>query len=193
MTQLALFCSGSGTNAERIMAHCSEWPDLDVALLLANRPDAQALTRAARFGVPTHVFDRKAFYETEKVLSTLRDYDVELVVLAGFLWRVPPYLLEGYPDRVVNLHPALLPRHGGKGMWGMNVHRAVLAAGDLETGITIHLANERYDEGRTLFQARCPVYPNDTPEDTQQRVQQLEHRHFPEVVAQYARSLKSEV
>ncbi|MGB3619249.1 MAG: phosphoribosylglycinamide formyltransferase [Catalinimonas sp.] len=189
MTHLALFCSGSGSNAERIMTYCADQPDLAVALLAANRADAYALTRAERFGVPTLVFDRKTFYETDEVLTALTAYGVDLVVLAGFLWRVPAELLRAFPDRVVNIHPALLPRHGGKGMWGMHVHHAVRAAGDGETGITIHLANERYDEGRTLFQARCPVRTGDTPEDIQRRVQGLEHEHFAAVVARYARSL----
>ena len=187
MIRLALFCSGSGSNAARIMDHCAGQPDLTAALLLANRPDAYALTRARERGVPTCAFSRDDLYTNGRVLATLRTYQIDLLVLAGFLWRVPPPLLDAYPERVVNVHPALLPRHGGAGMYGMHVHRAVVAAGDRETGITIHLANARYDEGATLFQARCPVYATDTPEVVSERVLALEHAHFPEVLADYAR------
>ncbi|WP_089685019.1 phosphoribosylglycinamide formyltransferase [Catalinimonas alkaloidigena] len=191
MTHLALFCSGSGSNAEKIMAYFENHPDIRVSLLLANRPDAYALERAKRFGVPTVVFDRKTFRETDTILQALSAHKVDLVVLAGFLWLVPAYLIEAYPDRILNIHPALLPRFGGKGMWGMHVHEAVVAGQESETGITIHLVNERYDEGRVLFQATCPVQPTDTPEDIQKRVQVLEHRHFPEVIERYVQELEA--
>ncbi|SDL79707.1 phosphoribosylglycinamide formyltransferase-1 [Catalinimonas alkaloidigena] len=173
------------------MAYFENHPDIRVSLLLANRPDAYALERAKRFGVPTVVFDRKTFRETDTILQALSAHKVDLVVLAGFLWLVPAYLIEAYPDRILNIHPALLPRFGGKGMWGMHVHEAVVAGQESETGITIHLVNERYDEGRVLFQATCPVQPTDTPEDIQKRVQVLEHRHFPEVIERYVQELEA--
>lgn len=184
MTYIAIFASGSGTNALRLMEHFAAHPDIRVGVLVSNKPSAGALHHADDMGVPTLVIDRKSFYESESLLTDLDLYHVRFIVLAGFLWLVPPYLIRAYPNRIVNIHPALLPRHGGKGMYGMRVHQAVRDVGDPETGISIHYVNERYDEGAIIFQASCPVGPLDTPVDIARRVQTLEHRHYPEVVEQ---------
>ncbi|MCU0353984.1 MAG: phosphoribosylglycinamide formyltransferase [Cytophagales bacterium] len=186
MTNLAIFASGSGTNAQRIMEHFQHHPAIRVALVLSNKPDAPVLGRAANFGVPTHVFDRRSFYETDEVPQTLAAHRIDYVVLAGFLWLVPVPLIRAYPGRMVNIHPALLPKYGGKGMYGMKVHEAVAAAGDAETGITIHLVDEEYDRGRILFQAACPVSPTDTPDDIARKVHALEYEHFPQVIEEWA-------
>ena len=189
LTQIAIFASGSGTNAQRIMEHFQHHPAIRVALVLSNKPDAPVLGRAANFGVPTHVFDRRSFYDTDEVRQTLAAHGIDYVVLAGFLWLVPVPLIRAYPNRMVNIHPALLPKYGGKGMYGMKVHEAVAASGDAQTGITIHLVNEEYDKGRILFQAACPVSPTDTPQDIAQKVHALEHEHFPQVIEDWAGGL----
>ena len=183
--RLALFASGSGTNAEAIMSHFAHHPDVKVALLLSNNPNAYALERAKRFRVATRVFSRQEF-QNGTVLQWLREADVTHIVLAGFLWLIPENVLSAFRDRVVNIHPALLPKYGGKGMYGSKVHEAVKSAGETQTGITIHLVNERYDEGRILFQASCPLTHADTPESIAEKVHALEHRHFPAVIEQWS-------
>lgn len=180
--KIAVFASGSGTNAERIMAFFKSHPMAEVAIVLSNKPDAFVLERAGSFGVPTHIFDRTAFYETTSVLKVLQERDVFLVVLAGFLWLIPEYLISAFPGRIVNIHPALLPAYGGKGMYGSHVHEAVIRSGDKESGISIHFVNEKYDDGAIILQAKCEVLPNDTPESLTQRIHQLEHRHYPVVI-----------
>lgn len=183
--RLAIFASGNGTNAERIIRHFKGHGSIEVALLLSNKPDAQALVRAAAQGVPAKVFTRAQFRESGEVLQWLQDNGVTHIVLAGFLWHVPLELIRRFPDRIINIHPALLPRHGGKGMYGMFVHEAVKAANDVETGITIHLVNEKYDEGRVMFQARCPVLPADTATDIAGKVHRLEYEHYPQVIEKW--------
>lgn len=182
--RLAIFASGNGTNAEAIMRHFGEHPEVHVAMLLSNNSSAFALERARKFNVPTRVFTRDQLKGPE-VVQWLKEAGVTHVVLAGFLWLIPSSLLTGYPNRIINIHPALLPRHGGKGMYGEKVHQAVRAAGDARTGITIHLVNEHFDEGRIIFQADCPVTPEDTPETIAKKVHDLEYRHFPPVIEQW--------
>lgn len=183
MNNIAVFASGSGTNAEAIMQHFSDSPCARVILLLSNKEDAYALKRAERFGVPTAVFNRDDFRDPNgKVASLLTEYHINFIVLAGFLWLVPTYLTDSYAGRIVNIHPALLPKFGGKGMYGEHVHEAVIAAGEKESGITIHLVNERYDSGDTLFQAMVPVSDDDTAESLAAKIHVLEHRHFPAVI-----------
>ncbi len=181
---LAIFASGSGTNAEKIMEYFSDRSEVEVALVVSNKPNAGVLARAARHGVPSVVIDRSTFYESEDILNVLNEYGIDFVVLAGFLWLIPKYLVDAYRGRMLNIHPALLPRYGGRGMYGMRVHRAVVAAAEKETGITIHYVNERYDEGDIVFQARCPVAPEDTPERVARKVQALEHEYYPRVIDQ---------
>ncbi len=179
--KLAIFASGSGTNAEEIFKYFQDHPTIEIVLLLSNKPDAYALERAKKFKIPTHVFS-KAQFQDETVLGWLKDAGITHIVLAGFLWLIPEYLIKKFPNRIVNIHPALLPKYGGKGMYGAKVHEAVKASGDAETGITIHLVNEVYDEGKILFQASCEVGENDSQDDIAQKIHQLEHKHFPKVI-----------
>ena len=183
--RIAIFASGSGTNAEEIMKHFRHHARVEVVMLLSNAPEAYALKRAEKFNVPTAVFTRKEYKESQVVLEWLQEKQVTHVVLAGFLWLVPGYLTDAFPDRIINIHPALLPKFGGKGMYGMKVHEAIKEQGELTTGITIHLVNEHYDEGRVIFQASCPVGPQDTPETIAQQVHRLEYAHYPRVIEEW--------
>lgn len=178
--RIAIFASGSGTNAENIMVYFADNEQVVVDSLWSNKANAYALVRAAGFGVETFVFDRTKFYQTSEVLDTLRKRKVDLIVLAGFLWLIPDNLVGSFT--IVNIHPALLPKYGGKGMYGMNVHKAVVESGDKESGISIHYVNEKYDEGKLIFQAKCPIEEGDTPEKVAEKVHALEYRHFPEVI-----------
>ncbi len=184
MKNIAIFASGSGSNARKIMEYFAERKDVSVQLVISNRADAGVLKIAESFGVDSIVIDRRTFYETEDVVSVLNKYEVSLIVLAGFLWLIPEYLVEAFQGRVVNIHPALLPKYGGKGMHGKHVHEAVKKAGESESGMTIHYVNERYDEGQIIFQARCQLSPTDTPEEIAGKVLQLEHKHYAEVIDQ---------
>lgn len=194
MTNIAIFASGSGTNAEAIMNHFKRRAgtdsDIRVSLLLSNRADAYALKRAEGFGVPTATFTREEFRDPEGAVSRLLNaHAIDFIVLAGFLWLVPPYLTRQYP--IVNIHPALLPKYGGKGMYGHHVHEAVIANREVESGITIHWVNEAYDSGDILFQAKVPVNPEqDTPDSVAAKVHELEYRWFPETIEKAIRSLK---
>ncbi len=180
--RIAILASGSGTNAENIFKYFTDSKDVVVDSLWSNKADAYALVRARNFGVDTFVFDREKFYQTDTVADTLRERKVDLIVLAGFLWLIPESLVSSFP--IINIHPALLPKYGGKGMYGMNVHRAVVENGDKESGISIHYVNENYDEGKLIFQAKCPVSSEDTPEQVAAKVHELEYRYFPQVIAQ---------
>lgn len=196
MTRIALFASGNGTNAENLIRHLTKG---QAVVLLCNNPQAPVLERARKLGIPAEVFNAEQLQNPEaesSVLSILRSYDVELLVLAGFLWKVPEHLLQAYPGRILNIHPALLPAFGGKGMYGMHVHRAVLdhlrnrpTSANTDpygvSGITIHLIDNHYDCGQMLFQATCPVEHNDTPESLAQKVHALEYKYFPHVVDHY--------
>ncbi|MDD3108728.1 MAG: phosphoribosylglycinamide formyltransferase [Alistipes sp.] len=179
MKKIAIFASGSGSNAENIITYFSARNSARVELILSNRSDAMVLERAKRLQVEAVVFDRDTFYHSDRIVSLLRDRAIDYVVLAGFLWLVPANLLAAFPDRIVNIHPALLPRHGGKGMYGDRVHRAVVEAGDAESGITIHRVNEVYDSGDIVAQYRVPVMPSDTPEQVASKVHALEYQYFP--------------
>ncbi|TCZ72817.1 phosphoribosylglycinamide formyltransferase [Flaviaesturariibacter aridisoli] len=185
--RLAIFASGNGSNAQRLMEHFRDHPTIIIALVVCNKPGAGVLARADAFGVPTLLIERERFFRGDAYRPELEAAGITFLVLAGFLWKVPAPLLEAYPGRIVNIHPALLPAYGGKGMWGQHVHAAVLAAGESESGITIHIVDEHYDHGDQLFQARCPVLPGDTPESLAARVHELEHRHFAEVVERAVR------
>jgi phosphoribosylglycinamide formyltransferase-1 len=180
--KIAIFASGTGSNAKKIIEYFQENDQIQVDLVISNKRTAPVLEMAASFGIETIVIERASFYHTDALVKTLKERGIDLLVLAGFLWLVPDYLVKAYPNKIVNIHPALLPNFGGKGMYGMNVHKAVKAAGATETGITIHYVNEKYDEGKSIFQATCPVYESDTPEEIAKRVLQLEHSHFPKVI-----------
>ncbi|OAV43330.1 phosphoribosylglycinamide formyltransferase [Lewinella sp. 4G2] len=182
--KLALFVSGGGSNArviiDRFQAHPEE--GVEVVLLVSNKATAPALTMAAERNIPTLVIKRAEFRDTTNLLGHLENFGVDFIALAGFLWLVPAYLVNAFPDRILNIHPALLPNYGGKGMYGANVHRAVKANGELESGITIHYVNERYDEGNTVYQAATRLDPDDTPEQIAERVLRLEHGNYWRVI-----------
>lgn len=180
--KIAILASGSGTNAENIIRYFKERGTACVSLVLANRREAFALRRAEDEGVPALYFGKEEWADGTSVLEALRRYEVDFVVLAGFLARVPDVLLEAYPHRMVNIHPSLLPKFGGKGMFGNHVHEAVIAAGESVSGITIHYVNGQYDQGAVIFQASCPVEPGDTPELLAARVHVLEYAHYPRVI-----------
>lgn len=181
MIRLAILASGSGSNAEKIMEYFHRSSKAQVALVASNKADAFVLERAKKFGVPTFTFSRKEM-DTGVLLTKLQEEKIDWVILAGFLLKIPDGLIRAFSDHMINIHPALLPKYGGKGMYGAYVHEAVKASGDTETGITIHLVNEHYDEGKIIFQAATPVTPEDTPDTIAQKVHALEHRYFPEVI-----------
>ncbi len=180
--RIAIIASGSGSNAQKIMEHFKYHDQAEVALILSNNSDAYVLQRADNFEVPTHVFDRHTFYQTDEITDLLTRLQIDLVVLAGFLWLVPKNLLDKYPNKIINIHPALLPAYGGKGMYGDRVHQAVLDAGEQESGITIHFVNEHFDEGEIIYQARFRIEPGDSLEVIRFKGQQLEHQHYPKVI-----------
>ncbi len=182
MPRLAIFASGNGSNTQRLIEYFSGHPTVTINLVLCNKPDAYVLIRAANLGVPAVVFNRFMFYQTNLVLEHLRAYQIDFLILAGFLWLIPDNLLSAFPGSIINIHPALLPKYGGKGMYGMKVHEAVIAAGDPESGITIHHVDEHYDEGKIIFQATCIVSEEDTAESLAGKIHQLEYRYFPGVI-----------
>ena len=183
--RLAVFASGSGTNAEEIFKYFKDHPSIEVVLLLTNNPDAYALARAKNHRIKSATFNRAQFADGTMITSMLDKEKVTHLVLAGFLWLIPRYLLRSFPDRIINIHPALLPKYGGKGMYGARVHEAVKSSGDTVTGITIHLVNERYDEGRILFQGTCDIGENYSPSEIAACVHKLEHEHYPRVIEQW--------
>ena len=189
--RIAIFASGSGSNAQKIMEHFKRNADAEVVLILTNNPQAYVLQRADNFEIPSHIFTRQEFYDTDDVIRMLKNLQVDLIVLAGFLWLVPPALLNAFPNKIINLHPALLPKYGGKGMYGDNVHKAILEAGEEESGITIHFANAEFDEGEIIHQSRFRIDPTDTLEMVKFKGQQLEHQHFPRVIESLLKKMKS--
>jgi phosphoribosylglycinamide formyltransferase-1 len=190
MTHLAIFASGSGSNAENLIRHFEHHACIHIGLVLSNCATAPVLKRAEQLGVPACVFGKTDFYHSDTVLQKLQEYHINYVILAGFLWLVPENLLTAFPHRIINIHPALLPKYGGKGMYGMQVHRAVIASAEKETGITIHRIDAEYDRGEILFQARCAVSPHDTPETIAAKVHELEYRYFPETIEKTILTLK---
>jgi phosphoribosylglycinamide formyltransferase-1 len=189
--RIAIFASGSGSNAQKIMEHFKRNAEAEVVLVLTNNPQAYVLQRSDNFEIPSHIFTRKEFYDTDDVIKLLKNLQVDLIVLAGFLWLVPPSLLKAFPNKIINLHPALLPKHGGKGMYGDHVHKAVLAAADDESGITIHFVSEEFDEGEIIHQSKFRIDPDDNLEVIKFKGQQLEHQHFPRVIESLLKKMKS--
>ncbi len=180
MQRLAIFASGGGSNARKIIEYFEGRSGVAVALIVSNKADAPVLELARAQGLDSLVLNRASFYQSENILEELRRRQIDFIALAGFLWLAPPYLVRAFQGRMVNIHPALLPKFGGKGMYGQHVHEAVKTAGETETGMTIHFVNEIYDSGDIIFQARCPVEPTDTPETIARKVLALEHQHYPE-------------
>ncbi|MCW5899782.1 MAG: phosphoribosylglycinamide formyltransferase [Flavobacteriales bacterium] len=187
MVRIAILASGSGTNAQRLMEHFADHPAAEVALVGCDQPGAGVLQRAWDHGVPVFLFNG-AQLKDGTVQHEFQGLGIGLVVLAGFMRLIPAEMVKAYPKRIVNIHPALLPKFGGKGMYGAHVHRAVIDAGERESGITIHFVNERYDEGEHLFQAKCTVLPEDTPERLAERIHALEHEHYAQVVEHVIRN-----
>ncbi|MDO4783129.1 MAG: phosphoribosylglycinamide formyltransferase [Capnocytophaga felis] len=183
MKKIIIFASGSGSNAERIATYFRENEGIEVSLILSNNPKAGVLERAKRLQIPSIVFDRQAFYHSEIVLDIINNQKPDLIVLAGFLWKFPENIIEKFPNKIVNIHPSLLPKYGGKGMYGSFVHQAVIENKESESGITIHYVNENYDEGAIIFQAKTTVLKNDTADSLAEKIHQLEYKHFPEVIA----------
>lgn len=182
MKRIVIFASGGGTNAENLVKYFNDSDKASVVQILCNNPHAKVLDRAKALKVSAFSFNRTAFTKTQDVLHLLKATQPDLIILAGFLWKFPETILNAFPNKVINVHPALLPNYGGKGMYGMHVHEAIVANKETETGITIHYVNENYDEGATIFQAKCAVSPNDTAEDVAGKIHELEMEHFPKVV-----------
>lgn len=183
-TRIAIFASGSGSNAENIHRFFQQREGMEIVLIVANRSEAYVHVRAKEMGVPSLTMHKDSLQEAGTLLNLMRSYKVDFIVLAGYLLRVPADLVKAFPNRIVNIHPALLPKHGGKGMYGQKVHQAVLEAGEDVSGITIHYVNEQYDEGQVIFQATCPVLEGDTPDTLASRVHALEYEHYPKVIEQ---------
>jgi len=191
MIRIAILASGSGTNAQRLVEHFNDRPDAQVVLIGCDQPSAGVVQRAWDVGVPLYLFNGTQLRSGD-VLRELQGQRVDLVVLAGFLRLIPATLIAAYPRRIINLHPSLLPNYGGKGMYGHHVHEAVLAAGETESGITIHYVNERFDEGEHIARFACPVLADDTPESLAARIHELEHTHLPQVVEAVVKNLLAE-
>jgi len=183
--RLAIFASGNGSNAEKLMHYFAENPHAEVTLVVSNKPDAGVLKHAENHTVETCVFENADFVSGEKVLANLQQRDIDYIVLAGFLRKIPDTLIAAYAGRIINIHPALLPKFGGKGMYGMHVHTAVKEAGETKTGITIHLVDEEFDNGEHLAQYTCPVTAEDTPATIAAKVQSLEHQYFGPTIEKY--------
>lgn len=184
--RIAIFASGSGTNAQNIIEYFSDNESVIIDSLWSNNANAFALKRAEKHNVEAFVFTREQFTKTNEIVETLRNRKVDLIVLAGFLWLIPDNLIQNF--KLVNIHPALLPQYGGKGMYGMNVHKAVVENKENESGISIHYVNEKYDDGELIFQATCQVVETDTPEMVAQKIHELEHKHFPAVIEKVLQS-----
>lgn len=179
MKNIAIFVSGSGTNMERIATYFASNRDINVVLVLCNNPQAGAIERAKRLNIPLQLID-KAYFKSEEIVENLKNQQIDLLVLAGFLWLVPSLLIKNFP--IINIHPALLPNYGGKGMYGAKVHEAVVQAKEPYSGITIHYVNEHYDEGAIIFQQKVKLETNETPDSLAQKIHELEYSYFPEVI-----------
>ena len=191
MKNIVIFVSGSGTNCENIIRYFKDHQDIKISLVLSNRTDAYALVRAQRLGVPTATVTKAEFNDEQKMISLLKSYHIDFIVLAGFLLMVPSFLIRQYNNRMINIHPALLPKHGGKGMYGHHVHEAVKAAGDTETGMTVHWVSDVCDGGEIIAQFSTPLSPDDTPDDIAHKEHLLEMEHFPKVIENVIRECMS--
>lgn len=185
MIRIAILASGSGSNAETIARHLAHHPSIKVACILTNKPEAGVIGRADRLGIPCYYYNNEEMRTADAPLARLVELGVEVVILAGYMNLITQPWLTAYPERIINIHPALLPAYGGKGMYGHHVHKAVIAQGERLSGITIHLVDEYYDHGRHLLQATCPVHPTDTPDTLAERIHSLEHRYYPIAIEHY--------
>jgi len=182
MKNIAIFASGSGTNAQRIIEYFTVNNEINICRIYSNNKDAFVLTRAENLKIPTLTFNRDAFYNSDIVFNCLADDKTDFIVLAGFLWLVPHNILRQFNNSIINIHPALLPKYGGKGMYGSKVHEAVIDNKETESGITIHFVNDKYDDGQIIFQARCKLENGETPDSLAKKIHELEYKHFPEVI-----------
>ncbi len=187
---IAIFASGSGSNAQKIMEYFKKHPEAEVSLILTNNPEAYVLQRADNFEIPSHIFDKEEFYHSEYVVNLLKNLEIDIIVLAGFLWLIPQNLLKAFPNRIINLHPALLPKYGGKGMYGDKVHLTVLENEEKESGITIHFVNENFDEGEIIHQSRFHIEDSDDLKMIKFKGQQLEHLHYPKVIESLLKKMR---
>lgn len=185
MKNVAILASGNGSNAQKITEYFQNHSGIRIRLILTNKKEAYVLERARQLGVPALHFSAGEFRDAQPVLQVLQDYNIDYLILAGFLLLVPEAIIRQYPGRILNIHPALLPKFGGKGMYGHHVHEAVINAGETESGISIHVVNEHFDEGQVIFQAKCPVFQGDTPDTLATRIHELEHTHFPKIIESY--------
>lgn len=184
MIKIAIFASGSGTNAGNIIHYFNNHPLIKVVLVVSNNPNAYVLVRAATANVPSVVIKKEDLLHPEVMIPILSSYEIDWIILAGFLLKIPPYLVNSFTNHIINIHPALLPKYGGKGMYGHFVHQAVINANETESGITIHYVNEHYDAGDIIFQASFPILPSDQADDIEKKVHQLEQIHFPQIIEQ---------
>ena len=180
--KIALFASGSGSNAENIANYYSKSSVFEFPLIISNKADAFVHERAKKLQIPSFTFSKEEFSTGDEIIALLKNYDIEYIVLAGFLLRIPSAIVDAYPNKIINIHPALLPKYGGKGMYGHHVHQAVADAGETESSITIHYVNGNYDEGNIIFQVKCPLQPTDTADTIAEKVHALEYEHFPKVI-----------
>ncbi len=187
MKNIIILASGSGTNAQRIAEHFENNKGVCIQAIFSNRTDAYVLQRAEKLGIPAYSFSRDDIYSNGSLLKKFEEFSPDLIVLAGFLWLIPSEIIQKWP--IINIHPALLPKYGGKGMFGHHVHEAVIRNGEKESGITIHLVNEKYDDGQRLFQAKCPVFQDDVADTLAERIHRLEHEHFPKVIETFLETL----
>ena len=181
---IAIFASGTGTNAARIMEYFKLSNSIKIALIACNNPLAGVINVATSNNIDVMLLEKEKFFKGNGYVEELKSASIDFIVLAGFLWKIPEIVIKSYRNNIINIHPALLPKYGGKGMYGLKVHEVILAAGDKETGITVHYVDEHYDNGNVIFQAKCPVLPTDSPQTLAQRVHQLEYEHFPKVIEQ---------
>ncbi len=182
MIKLAIFASGSGSNAENIVKHFLHNSEVTVSVIISNKKDAYVLERAKKLDIPAYTYNKREFDESIEIISLLETYEIDYIILAGFLLKVSQKLIDKYPNRIINIHPALLPKYGGKGMYGDFVHQAVIESREKESGITIHYVNENYDEGAIIFQARCEITDNDTTSTLADKVHALEYEHLPKII-----------
>ena len=188
--KVAIFASGAGSNAEKIINYFSGYEKVKITLLVCNKPDAGVIKIAEAATIPVLLIEKEQFFRGDAYVEILKEFGINLIVLAGFLWKVPKQLIATFPDKIINIHPDLLPNYGGKGMYGHFVHEAVIANEEKESGITIHFVNENFDEGKHIFQASCPVLPTDTPETLAARIHQLEHAHFAPIIETVIKNLE---
>jgi phosphoribosylglycinamide formyltransferase-1 len=188
--RIAIFASGKGTNARKIIEYFAASDKIIVALIVSNKPDAGVLNIAKEYQIPALLIEKKKFFEGNHYIDELKNAGITFIVLAGFLWKLPAALIKAYQNKIINIHPALLPEYGGKGMYGHHVHEAVINKPEKESGITIHYVDEHYDHGQHIFQIACPVFPDDTPEKLAQRIQLLEHKYYPRIIEEVLLEIK---